>query len=406
MKYLVLQGDGMPDHKLPELEGRTPLEVADTPNLDTIAKRAEIFGIAKTIPDPLPPGSDVGNLAVLGYDPTKYYTGRSPLEAASIGISLGETDVTVRCNLVTLAERNGRTVMEDYSAGHITDDDAAGIIEDLKKEFDGEEFSLSQGVSYRHLLLWRGGNSGIQTTPPHDISGKEIAPWLPSGDGAEKLLNLMERSRRILKDHPVNAKRRAEGKNTADSIWLWGEGTKPDMPSLQELYGITGSVVSAVDLVKGIGIFAAMEVIEVPGATGYLDTNYAGKVSGAIESLQRVDLAMIHIEATDETGHVGDASLKIQAIEDFDQKVVGPALAGMEQFGEYRVLVLSDHPTPIDLRTHSNEPVPFAILDSANSSVKDNSLVYTEDCAAASGVFVEEGWKLMGTLVGKQDVQR
>ena len=389
----------MPDHKLPELEGRTPLEVANTPNLDAIAKRAETFGIAKTIPDPLPPGSDVGNLAVLGYDPTKYYTGRSPLEAASIGISLGETDVTVRCNLVTLAEKNGRTVMEDYSAGHITDDDAASIIEDLKKEFDGEEFSLSQGVSYRHLLLWRGGNSDIRTTPPHDISGKEIAPWLPSGDGAEKLLSLMEKSRRILKDHPVNKKRKTEGQNTADSIWLWGEGTKPDMPSLKELYGITGSVVSAVDLVKGIGIFAEMEVIEVPGATGYLDTNYAGKVSGAIESLRRVDLAMIHIEATDETGHVGDARLKIQAIEDFDQKVVGPALAGMEQFGEYRVLVLSDHPTPIDLRTHTNEPVPFAILDSANPSVKNGSLVYTEDSAAASGVFIEEGWKLMGTLV-------
>ena len=192
----------MPDHKLPELDGRTPLEVADTPNLDAIAKRAEIFGTAKTIPDPLPPGSDVGNLAVLGYDPTKYYTGRSPLEAASIGVSLGDRDVTVRCNLVTLAERDGRTVMEDYSAGHITDEDAAGIIEDLKKEFDGEEFSLSQGVSYRHLLLWRGGNSGIRTTPPHDISGKEIAPWLPSGDGAEKLLGLMEKSRGILKDHP------------------------------------------------------------------------------------------------------------------------------------------------------------------------------------------------------------
>ena len=401
MKYLVLQGDGMPDHKLPELGGRTPLEAASTPNLDDITKRAEIFGAAKTIPDPLPPGSDVGNLAVLGYDPTKYYTGRSPLEAASIGVTLGETDVAVRCNLVTLTEKNGRTVMEDYSAGHITDDDAAGLVRDLKKEFDGEEFSLSQGVSYRHLLLWRGGNSGIRTTPPHDISGKEIAPWLPSGDGAEKLLGLMERSRRILKDHPVNAKRRAEGKNTADSIWLWGEGTRPRMPSLFELYGITGSVVSAVDLVKGIGIFAGMEVIEVPGATGYLDTNYAGKVSGALDSLRRVDLVMIHIEATDETGHVGDARLKIQAIEDFDRKVVGPALAGMEQFGEYRVLVLSDHPTPIDLRTHTNEPVPFAILSSSNRDVRNSSLVYTEDCAASSEVFVEEGWKLMGRLVAK-----
>ena len=391
----------MPDHKLPELGGRTPLEAAETPNLDAVARRAEVFGTAKTIPDPLPPGSDVGNLAVLGYDPEKYYTGRSPLEAASIGVPLGETDVTVRCNLVTLAQRDGRTVMEDYSAGHITDDDAAAVIGDLKKEFDGEEFSLSQGVSYRHLLLWRGGNSGISTTPPHDISGKEIAPWLPSGEGAEKLVGLMERSRGILKDHPVNRKRRAEGQNTADSIWLWGEGTRPDMPSLRELYGITGSVVSAVDLVKGIGIFAAMEVIEVPGATGYLDTNYAGKVSGALESLDRVDLAMIHIEATDETGHVGDAGLKIQAIEDFDRKVVGPALEGMERFGEYRVLVLSDHPTPVDLRTHTSEPVPFAILDSGNSSVKHDSFVYTEDCAAASGVYVEEGWKLLGRLVGK-----
>ena len=391
----------MPDHKLAELEGRTPLEAAETPNLDAIAKRAGIFGTAKTIPDTLPPGSDVGNLAVLGYDPTKYYTGRSPLEAASIGVSLGETDVTVRCNLVTLAERDGRTVMEDYSAGHITDDDAAAIIEDLKKEIDGEEFSLSQGVSYRHLLLWRGGNSAISTTPPHDISGKETAPWLPSGEGAEKLVGLMERSRGILKDHPVNRKRRAEGKNTADSIWLWGEGTKPDMPSLRELYGVTGSVVSAVDLVKGIGIFAGMEVIEVPGATGYLDTNYAGKVSGALESLDRVDLAMIHIEATDETGHVGDAGLKIRAIEDFDRKVVGPALAGMERFREYRVLVLSDHPTPVDIRTHSREPVPFAMLDSGNLSVKDDSLVYTEDCAASGGIFFEEGWRLMGTLVAR-----
>ena len=391
----------MPDHKLPELGSRTPLEVADTPNLDAIAKRAEIFGAAKTIPDPLPPGSDVGNLAVLGYDPRKYYTGRSPLEAASIGVTLGETDVTVRCNLVTLAEKNGQTFMEDYSAGHITDDDAACIIEDLKRELDGAEFSLSQGVSYRHLLLWREGNSDIRTTPPHDISGKEIGPWLPSGEGKEKLLGLMEKSREILKDHPVNRRRKAEGKNTANSIWLWGEGTKPDMPSLLELYGITGSIVSAVDLVKGIGIFAKMEVIKVPGATGYLDTNYGGKVSGALDSLRRVDLAMIHIEATDETGHVGDARLKIQAIEDFDRKVVGPALAGMKEFGEYRVLVLSDHPTPIDLRTHTNEPVPFAILDSKNLSVRDDSLVYTEDCAAASGTFVEEGWKLMGTLVAK-----
>ena len=401
MKYVIIQGDGMPDHKLPQLDGRTPLEVANTPNLDFIASRAKIFGTAKTIPDSLAPGSDVGNLAVLGYDPTKYYTGRSPLEAASIGVSLEKDDVTLRCNLVTLGEKNGAKIMEDYSAGHITDAEAGGIVEDLKKEIDAEEFSLHQGVSYRHLLLWRRGNSDIETTPPHDISGKETERWLPSGRGSEKLVSLMKKSEKALENHPVNEKRKTEGKNVANSIWLWGEGTKPQMPSLEELYGITGSVVSAVDLVKGIGIFAKMEVIEVPGATGYLDTNYAGKVKSALESLKRVDLAMIHIEAPDETGHIGDADLKIQAIEDFDGKVVGPVLSGIKKFGEYRILVMSDHPTPIDIRTHSREPVPFAILDSKDESSKKNSPVYTEDGAKSTGVHVKEGWKLMSALLRK-----
>lgn len=401
MKYVILQGDGMPDHKLPELDGKTPLEVARTPNLDMIAKHAQMFGMVKTIPDPLPPGSDVGNLTVLGYDPMVYYTGRSPLEAASIGVNLSEGDVTLRCNLVTLKDENGGTVMEDYSAGHISSEEAAELIASLQKELDLGSFELHPGVSYRHLLVWPGGNMDVVTTPPHDISGKSIEPHIPSGEGSDKLNQLINQSKEILTNHPVNKKRVEEGNNPANSIWLWGQGTAPKMPTFKELYGLTGSVISAVDLVKGIGIYAGLEVINVPGATGYLDTNYEGKVDYAIESLERLDLTMIHIESTDETGHVGKAELKIQAIEDFDGRVVGRVLEGMKRFGEYRILVMSDHPTPIDLRTHVNEPVPFAIFDSVDPSLKNGSFVYTEDSANDSGIYVHDGWKLTGMLTGK-----
>ncbi len=401
MKYVILQGDGMPDHKLPELDGKTPLEVARTPNLDMMAKHAQMFGMVKTIPDPLPPGSDVGNLTVLGYDPMVYYTGRSPLEAASIGVNLNEGDVTLRCNLVTLEDTNGSTIMEDYSAGHISTEEANEIISSLQKELDLGSLELHPGVSYRHLLVWPGGNMKINTTPPHDISGKAIETHFPSGEGAQKLTELIEQSREILKDHPVNKKRIEEGKNPANSIWLWGQGTAPNMPTFKELYGLTGSVISAVDLVKGIGIYAGLEVIDVPGATGYLDTNYEGKVDYALDSLERLDLTMIHIESTDETGHVGKAELKIQAIEDFDGRVVGRVLEGIKRFDEYRILVMSDHPTPIDLRTHVNEPVPFAIYDSRDDSLKNDSFVYTEDSANESDVFIHDGWKLTGMLTGE-----
>lgn len=402
MKYVILQGDGMPDHKLPELDGKTPLEVARTPNLDMIAKHAQMFGMVKTIPDPLPPGSDVGNLTVLGYDPMVYYTGRSPLEAASIGVNLEQGDVTLRCNLVTLEDENGSAIMEDYSAGHISSEEASEIISGLQKELDLNSFTLHPGVSYRHLLVWPGGNMSINTTPPHDISGKPVEAYLPSGEGAQKLNELIEKSREILKDHPVNKKRIEEGKNPANSIWLWGQGTAPKMPTFKELYGLTGSVISAVDLVKGIGIYAGLEVINVPGATGYLDTNYEGKVDYALDSLERLDLTMIHIESTDETGHVGKAELKIQAIEDFDGRVVGRVLEGIKRFDEYRILVMSDHPTPIDLRTHVNEPVPFAIYDSRDQGLKNDSFVYTEDSANESDIFIHDGWKLTGMLTGKK----
>ena len=402
MKYVILQGDGMPDHRLPQLQNKTPLEIAETPNLDYIAQRAVMFGMVKTIPDKLPPGSDVGNLTVLGYDPLVYYTGRSPLEAASIGVELEEDDVTLRCNLVTLKSgENGKEIMEDYSAGHITDDEAREIIKSIKEELEEENIRFYPGVSYRHLVVWKGGNRDITTTPPHDISGKEISSYLPQGRESSKLTELIERSKKILEDHPVNKKRISEGKNPASSIWLWGQGTAPDMPSFREIYGIQGSVISAVDLVKGIGHYAGMKVINVPGATGYLDTNYEGKVEYALNSLEEVDLTMIHIESTDETGHVGKVELKIQAIEDFDKRVAGPVLEGIKKYNDYRILVMSDHPTPIDIRTHVNEPVPFAIYSSENTDIKNPSYVYTESCASESGTFIEEGWKLLGILLNK-----
>ena len=401
MKYVILQGDGMPDHKLPELGNKTPLETADTPNLDYIAKRAETFGMAKTIPGGLPPGSDVGNLAVLGYDPTVYYTGRSPLEAASIGVELFPGDVTLRCNLVTLGKEDENTIMADYSAGHITTEEATELINTVKNELDEEGMIFHPGISYRHLLVWSGGNKDVTTTPPHDISGKSIDPHIPAGAGSEKLIELIIKSREVLKDHPVNKKRIERGENPATSIWLWGQGTAPKMPTLEELYGITGSVISAVDLVKGIGHYAKMNVIDVPGATGYLDTNYEGKVDYAIESLNSCDLTMIHIESTDETGHVGKAELKVQAVEDFDKRVVGRVLEKIKAFKDYRILVMSDHPTPIDIRTHTSDPVPFAILDSSNDSVRNEGHVYTEDSASNSETFIDDGWKLMGMLLQK-----
>ena len=401
MKYVILQGDGMPDHKLSQLENKTPLQVANTPNLDFIAQSAEIFGMAKTIPDPLPPGSDVGNLSVLGYDPMIYYTGRSPLEAASIGVKLKPADVTLRCNLVTLKEVKGEMIMEDYSAGHITTPEAHEILIDIKKELEEDGLIFHPGVSYRHLLVWENGNADITTTPPHDISEKAIDGYMPSGNGSDKLNKLIIKSRKILEKHPVNIKRVNEGQNPVSSIWLWGQGTAPEMPTLEMLYGITGSVISAVDLVKGIGHYAKMKIIDVPGATGYLDTNYEGKVDYALDSLNEVDLTMIHIESTDETGHVGKAELKIQAIEDFDERVVGRVLEGIKNFGNYRILVMSDHPTPIDLRTHVNEPVPFAIFDSSDTTIKNSSFLYTEESADSTRVFIEEGWKLMGMLLKK-----
>ncbi len=409
MKIVILQGDGMPDHPIPEYGNRTPLEVAKTPNMDELARRS-IFGLVKTIPDGLPPGSDVGNLSVLGYNPNLYYTGRSPLEAASIGVDVGEKDVTFRCNLVTLGDEDGKTIMEDYSAGHISTEEAREIILDIREDLQEDDIKFYPGISYRHLMVWHCGSTGLttvgidkmKTTPPHDISGKEAIPYLPSGEGSDRLKSLIQKSKELLKNHPVNKKRIKNGKNPATSIWLWGQGRAPKMPKFRELYGIEGAVISAVDLVKGIGIYAGLRVIDVPGATGYLDTNYQGKVEYALRALDEVDLVMIHIEATDETGHEGKADLKIRAIEDFDSRVIGPVLEGLNRFDDYKVLLLSDHPTPVGLKTHVNEPVPFAIFSSNDSGVKDGSRSYSENQASKTGVFVDEGWKLIGMVLGRE----
>jgi 2,3-bisphosphoglycerate-independent phosphoglycerate mutase len=389
MKYIILIGDGMADHPIDAINGKTPLEESRTPNMDSLASKGTL-GIFKSVPEGYPPGSDVANLSILGYDPKKYYTGRSPLEAASIGVELGPDDVAFRCNLVSLAENDGAEIMRDYSAGHISTEEGALIMASLNSELKELGIEFHTGTSYRHLLVWHGGKVDLELTPPHDISDRTTEGHLPEGDGAEVLLKIMEVSKKVLRDHPVNIKRREAGKNTADSVWLWGHGKAPVMESFQERHGITGSMISAVDLMNGIGIYAGLEVIKVPGATGYIDTNYNGKVESALASLKKHDFVCVHIEAPDEAGHQGSLTDKIQAIEDFDSLVVGQVMAKASGFGDFRVLVLPDHYTPVEMKTHTSEPVPFILFksDSANDPPAERS--FTELAAQQSGVIIED----------------
>ena len=355
MKLMVILGDGMADLPLGELQGKTPLKVAKKPNMDLLARLGR-SGLALTVPDGFPPGSDVANLSVVGYDPRRYYTGRAPLEAASMGVHLGESDIAFRCNLVTIEDG----IMRDYSAGHISTGEASELIEAIKPLMPNER--LYAGVSYRHLLVLQKG-AGAVCTPPHDISDQPVADYLPQGEDAEVLLELMESAKSVLSGHPVNRKRIQENKRPANAIWLWGQGPGPSMPSFLSLYGLTGAMISAVDLLRGIAVYAGLEVIEVPGATGTIDTNYSGKVKGALEALYRHDFAYLHVEAPDEASHEGDLEGKIRAIELLDQMVVGPVIEGLEKSGEdWRILLLPDHATPISIRTHSRDPVPFVIM--------------------------------------------
>ncbi len=401
MKYIILQGDGMADYPLDVLGGKTPLEAARTPNMDWLAVHG-VFGIAHVIPDGFPPGSDVGNMSIMGYDPAVYHTGRSPLEAASIGVPLGPKDIAFRCNLVTLGGSGDESFMEDFTSGHISTEEAGEIIRDLGQELGGNGIEFFPGVSYRHLMVWREGKEKMRTTPPHDITDQKIARYLPSGDGADRLLDLMEASKPILGDHRVNKKRQAAGHRQATTIWLWGQGKAPALPSLTRRFGIKGGVISAVDIVNGLGVYAGLERVYVPGITGFLDTNYRGKGEYGVASLEKNDFVFIHVEAIDEAGHMGDVEKKIQAIEDFDEKVVGTVLKGMAQRKDWRVLLMPDHPTAIALKTHVAEPVPF-VLFSAAEPRNNGSVGYNEKDAVKTGVVAKQAFKLMEALVeGRQ----
>ena len=391
----------MADYPLDVLGGKTPLEAARTPNMDWLAARG-VYGLAHVIPKGFPPGSDVGNMSIMGYDPAVYHTGRSPLEAASMGVTLGTKDIAFRCNLVTLTGHGSDTVMEDFTAGHITTEEARTIIADLAGALGGDGIEFFPGVSYRHLMVWRNGKEKMQTTPPHDITDQKISGFMPAGDGADRLLKLMEASQAVLADHPVNQTRRTQGQRSATSIWLWGQGRAPALPPLTKRFGIKGGVISAVDIIHGLGVYAGLQRIDVPGVTGFLDTNYRGKGEYGVKSLENNDFVFIHVEATDEAGHMGDVEKKIQALEDFDEKVVGTVLKGMAHRRDWRVLLMPDHPTAIALKTHVSDPVPF-VLYSPQEPRNNGTVGYNERDAAKTGVVAKQAFKLMEALIeGRQ----
>lgn len=395
MKFVVILGDGMADLPLATLQGKTPLQAAKTPQMDLAAKQGR-NGLASTVPDGFPPGSDVANLSVVGYSPQKYYSGRAPLEAAAMGVHLGEGEIAFRCNFVTIQDG----MMNDYSAGHITSAEGRELIDALKPIVPGQR--LYAGVSYRNLLVIKSGAEAI-CTPPHDISDQSIKDHLPRGQGASLLIELMEASKSVLADHPVNQKRLELGKKPANMIWLWGQGPAPSMPSFQQKYGLTGAMISAVDLLKGIGVYAGLEVIDVPGATGTLDTNYEGKVKATLDALKRLDFVYLHVEAPDEAGHEGDLEQKVKAIELFDQKVVGPIIEGLRSQGEdWRVLIMPDHATPISIKTHSRDPVPFIVM--GTGIVPDNVERFDEESAKRGGYGMVEATELIGMLTNQDKI--
>lgn len=397
MKYVIFLGDGMADLPVEELGGKTPLESADKPNMDFIASHGKL-GMVKTVPDGIKPGSDVANLSVMGFDPLKYYTGRSPLEAYSIGVDMIPGDISFRCNLVTLSddEPYENKTMVDYSSDEITTAEAKKLIEAVDEAFRTEEIEFHSGISYRNLMLWHGAKDSFKLTPPHDISGKRITEHLPNN---KTILDMMKKSYDILKNHPVNLERIKNGKRPANSIWIWGEGSKPELPSFKEKTGLSGTMISAVDLLKGIAICAKMDSVDVEGATGNVDTNFDGKAQAAIEALKNgSDFVYIHVEAPDESGHRHEIDNKVKSIELIDEKIIGPVMKYLKQSGEdFRVMVLPDHPTPIVYMTHTSDPVPFAIYDSrteTNSDVK-----YTENYGKQTEVYVEPGFKLIDELL-------
>ena len=399
MKYVVLLGDGMADYPTSMLGGKTPLQCAFTPFLDQIAAEGTL-GLLDTIPAGFTPGSDVANLSVLGYDPAQTYTGRGPLEAASMGIGLGPNDIAYRCNLVTIGQKDTpEAFMDDFTAGHISTKEARDIILSINKQIGSSQFQFFPGVGYRHLFVWRYATSSPVTTPPHDIPGKAIAPYLPHGECAEEVNSFMQKAGEILRSHPINIQRQSLGKKQANSIWLWGQGRKPQVIPLTQKYNLKGGMISAVDLLNGIGVIAGLKVIPVEGATGYIDTNYEGKARTALDALRFMDFIFVHLEAPDEMGHEGNAAGKIQAIELFDEKIVGPILNNVGSFGDYRILVLSDHPTPLDIKTHVGDPSPFAVLSSRKDENKAAGLPFNEIAARESSILISPGHLLMDKFI-------
>ncbi len=397
MKYLVVLFDGMADYPVPELGGKTPLEAADTPNMDQLAKTATV-GLVKSVDDGMKPGSDVANLSILGYDPKKYYTGRSPLEAGSIGIDMKNTDVSLRCNLVTLSDETNyedKTIL-DYCADDISSEEAAVLVKFLAEHLNNEEFTFYNGVSYRHCLIWDNGTMEIGTlTPPHDITGKPIKEYIPTHPNAAKLYDLMVRSYDLLKDHPVNLERIRNGKRPANSIWLWGEGVRAQLDDFKEKYGLKGSMISAVDLLKGIGKFAGMSVVQVDGVTGYIDTNFEGKAQAAITEFKNgQDFVYIHVEAPDECGHRNEIDNKVKAISIIDKTILGPVTEYLRSQGDFKVLVTPDHATPLSLMTHTNDPIPFFIYDSTKECAGVDG--FCERTAKETGLFIQPGYTIMG----------
>lgn len=394
MKYVVVLGDGMADLPLEQLDGKTPLAYAKTSVMDELAKVSQI-GRVQTVPTGMQPGSDTANLSVLGYDPRKYYTGRSPLEALSIGITLDEGDVAIRCNLVTVSSKEAcyeEKVMMDHSADEISTEDAAVLLQAVKERLEEEGFQFYVGTSYRHCLVWRQGNL-VELTPPHDILGQKIGSHLPK---ESVLAKMQRRSYEILSSHPLNQERKAKGLHPANSLWFWGAGTRPALDSFYSKYGKKGVMISAVDLLKGIAVGAEMTNIHVEGANGGLNTNYEGKARAAVDALTKkgYDFAYIHVEAPDEMGHQGSVERKTEAIQYLDQRVIRPVKEGLDAFGEpYRMLILPDHPTPVSVRTHTADPVPYLLYDSAGK--EEHTWNYNEAEAKKSGVFFENGWELM-----------
>lgn len=396
MKYIVILFDGAADYPIEELGGKTPLEVAYKPNVDRLARRAEL-GVTKTVPDGMKPGSDVANLAVMGYNPADYYSGRSPLEALSMGIRLKDTQIALRCNLVTLSDEEiyEDKTMVDYSAGEISTEESRELIEYLASKMTEPDFHLYAGISYRHCLVIDDAKLGTDLTPPHDISGRKVV--LPTGLYGERLTAFQKWSYGVLKDHPINKQRIAKGKNPANSCWFWGEGVRPKLTPFEEKTGLKGAVISAVDLLKGIGVGAGMEVINVLGATGNLDTNYSGKAEAALEALDRNDYVYVHIEAPDEMGHHGLLKEKIQAIENIDKFIVGRITKELDEKGvEYKMLVCPDHPTPISTRTHASDPIPYLIYDAKR---EERDVVYNEKVCASFGNRIKYGYNLIDELL-------